>query len=210
MFTYQKEIRMTKKLFALLLCLTTVLFARTPVRHRALTTEPDAAVSPLTVQKQLSAILAPISPMVRANLLTGLGSTIASDLIDAAKKLIGSRYRTGSSGPNAFDCSGFTSYVFRKMGIELKRSSREQNTQGERVASIAELLPGDLVFFGNNGRRGEAVNHVGIVTSVDSERGTFEFIHSSSSRGVRIDSYPEADYWNRHFLSGRRILGSDK
>ena len=152
---------MTKKLFALLLCLTTVLFARTPERHRALTTEPDAAVSPLTVQKQLSAILAPISPMVRANLLTGLGSTIASDLIDAAKKLIGSRYRTGSSGPNAFDCSGFTSYVFRKMGIELKRSSREQNTQGERVASIAELLPGDLVFFGNNGRRGEAVNHVG-------------------------------------------------
>lgn len=201
---------MTKKVLALLLCLTTVLFARTPERHRALTTEPDAVVSPLAVQKQLADILAPISPMVRANLLTGLGSTVASDLIEAAKKLIGSRYRIGSSGPKAFDCSGFTSFVFRKMGIELKRSSREQNTQGERVGSIAELLPGDLVFFGNNGRRGEAVNHVGIVTSVDSENGTFEFIHSCTSRGVRIDSYPEASYWNRHFLSGRRILGNEK
>ncbi|MBR4534002.1 MAG: C40 family peptidase [Bacteroidaceae bacterium] len=200
---------MSKKVFVLFLCLSTVLSARTPERHRTLTTEPDAVVSPLTIQKTLASILAPISPMVHANLLTGLGSTVATDLIDSAKKLIGSRYRRGSSGPKAFDCSGFTSFVFGQMGIQLKRSSREQNTQGERVASVADLLPGDLVFFGNNGRRGEAVNHVGIVTSVDSENGTFEFIHSSSSYGVRIDSYPKADYWNRHFLSGRRILGNE-
>ena len=200
---------MTKKVFVLLLCLTTALSARTPERHRTLPADPDAAVAPLTVQKRLASILAPISPMVRANLLTGLGSTVATDLIDSAKQLIGSRYRRGSSGPRAFDCSGFTSYVFRKMGIELKRSSREQNTQGERVASVADLLPGDLVFFGSNGTRGERVNHVGIVTSVDSEKGSFEFIHSSTSRGVRIDSYPQADYWNRHFLSARRILGSE-
>jgi hypothetical protein len=50
---------------------------------------------------------------------------------------------------------------------------------------------------------------VGIVTSVDSHRGSFEFIHSSTSYGVRIDRYPEANYWNSHFLGGRRILGSD-
>ena len=117
--------------------------------------------------------------------------------------MIGSRYRSGSSGPKAFDCSGFTSYVFNLMGIRLKRSSREQSTQGEQVDDIRELLPGDLVFFG----RGKRVNHVGIVTSVDSEQGIFQFIHSSTSRGVRIDSYPEDNYWNRHFISGRRILG---
>ncbi len=194
---------MTKKLLALFLCVSTMLFANNPVRHRVELTEPDAVVSPIEIQKELAAIIAPVCPMVRANLLTGLGSTVASDLINAAKHLIGSRYRSGSSGPKAFDCSGFTSYVFNLMGIRLKRSSREQSTQGELVDDIRELLPGDLVFFG----RGKRVNHVGIVTSVDSEQGIFQFIHSSTSRGVRIDSYPEDDYWNRHFISGRRILG---
>ncbi len=180
-----------------------MLFANNPVRHRVELTEPDAVVSPIDIQKELAAIIAPVCPMVRANLLTGLGSTVASDLINAAKHLIGSRYRSGSSGPKAFDCSGFTSYVFNLMGIRLKRSSREQSTQGELVDDIRELLPGDLVFFG----RGKRVNHVGIVTSVDSEQGIFQFIHSSTSRGVRIDSYSEDNYWNRHFISGRRILG---
>ena len=194
---------MTKKLLALFLCVSTMLFANNPVRHRVELTEPDAVVSPIDIQKELAAIIAPVCPMVRANLLTGLGSTVASDLINAAKHLIGSRYRSGSSGPKAFDCSGFTSYVFNLMGIRLKRSSREQSTQGELVDDIRELLPGDLVFFG----RGKRVNHVGIVTSVDSEQGIFQFIHSSTSRGVRIDSYPEDNYWNRHFISGRRILG---
>ncbi len=187
---------MTKKLLALFLCVSTMLFANNPVRHRVELTEPDAVVSPIDIQKELAAIIAPVCPMVRANLLTGLGSTVASDLINAAKHLIGSRYRSGSSGPKAFDCSGFTSYVFNLMGIRLKRSSREQSTQGEQVDDIRELLPGDLVFFG----RGKRVNHVGIVTSVDSEQGIFQFIHSSTSRGVRIDSYPEDNYWNRHFI----------
>ena len=196
---------MTKKLLALLLCLSTILPAKTPERHRVALTQPDDAVSSLKIQQGLASIIAPVCPLVRANLLTGWGSSVASDLLDVAKRLIGSRYRSGSSGPKAFDCSGFTTYVFRQMGIELKRSSREQSTMGAVVASVTDLLPGDLVFFG----RGRGVNHVGIVTAVDAERGTFDFIHSSSSRGVRIDSYPAADYWGRHFISGRRILGTD-
>ncbi len=183
-----------------------MMFAHVPLRHRVQVTEPDAVVDPLTIQEHLSSILAPISPLMRANLLTGLGSTVATDLISSAKQLIGCRYRRGSSGPTVFDCSGFTSYVYRQMGIELKRSSQEQSTMGQEVEQISDLLPGDLVFFG----RGKGINHVGIVTSVDSEHGTFEFIHSSTSRGVRIDSYPEMDYWNRRFISGRRILGVEK
>jgi len=199
---------MIKRLILLLFCMNAILSAKTPVRHRVPLTQPDAVITPMAVQERLTSILAPISPMIRVNLLTGLGSTTASDLIDTATSLIGSRYRRGSSGPKAFDCSGFTSYVYRKIGIELKRSSREQSLQGVQVTDITDLLPGDLVFFGPQGRRG-GVNHVGIVTSVDSHRGSFEFIHSSTSYGVRIDRYPEANYWNSHFLGGRRILGSD-
>jgi cell wall-associated NlpC family hydrolase len=197
---------MTKKLVVMLLCLSLPIFAHKPIRHRVALSEPDMSVRPLTVQKGLEEISSPLSPLCQINRASERNSPIASDLIQQAKQLIGSRYRRGSNGPKAFDCSGFTSYVFRQMGIELKRSSREQGTMGELVASVGELLPGDLVFFGNSGRRGSNINHVGIVTAVDSQEGTFEFIHSSTSRGVRIDRYPDANYWNSHFITGRRVL----
>lgn len=201
---------LTKKLFTLFLCFGTMVFANTPVRHRVVLSQPDAILTPMAVQKGVSSLVIPDFPPLPEDLVSILTDNhVASELISKAKKLIGSRYCAGSSGPHAFDCSGFTSYVFRQMGIELKRSSREQCTQGESVPSVSDLLPGDLVFFGRNGRHGSLVNHVGIVTSVDKEKGTFEFIHSSSSRGVRIDRFPETDYWNSHFLSGRRILGTD-
>ena len=129
------------------------------------------------------------------------------DILSQATSFIGTRYHLGSKGPYAFDCSGFTSFVFSKLGIQLKRSSQEQHTQGQAVASIAELLPGDLVFFGRHGRRGTTINHVGIVTAVDAATGAFEFIHSSSSQGVRVDRYPDVAYWKKHFTGGRRIIG---
>ena len=138
--------------------------------------------------------------------VTNFTSAIATDLIEAAKRHIGARYSRGSNGPSAFDCSGFTSYVFKRLGITLKRSSREQVTQGEAVGSRNELQPGDLVFFGH-GRKG--VSHVGIVTDVDSETGLFNFIHASTSHGVRIDSSDDS-YWSRRYVAARRLLGVDE
>ncbi len=129
---------------------------------------------------------------------------IVMDLISAAKRHIGARYHLGSSGPKSFDCSGFTSYVFRRMGISLNRSSREQHKQGEAVAQTQDLQPGDLVFFG---RRGKTVNHVGIVTDVATD-GTFHFIHASVSRGVRIDTTSD-EYWSARYVGGRRIIGAE-
>ena len=55
------------------------------------------------------------------------------NLMDEAFSLIGTRYRSGASGPGGFDCSGFTSYLYKQMGIDLNRSSRGQYTQGEAV-----------------------------------------------------------------------------
>ena len=46
------------------------------------------------------------------------------NLMDEAFSLIGTRYRSGASGPGGFDCSGFTSYLYKQMGIDLNRSSR--------------------------------------------------------------------------------------
>lgn len=127
-----------------------------------------------------------------------------ADMIGYAKTLIGTRYRRGGTSPKGFDCSGFTGYVFDQFGYKLNRTSRDQYKQGIDVA-IGDLQPGDLMFF--TGRRCNGrVGHVGIVVSVDAERRSVEFIHSSTSRGVRIDSYPDEGYFSKRYIGARRII----
>lgn len=131
---------------------------------------------------------------------------IREDMVSYSKNFIGTRYRIGANGPKAFDCSGFTSYVFRQFGLNLLRDSRSQGTQGDEI-SIKDAQPGDLIFF--SGRRaGKRIGHVGIVIEANPETGHLKFIHASTSRGVQIDSYPDAAYYSRRFISVRRILGT--
>ena len=207
---------MIKKIVTLLLCLSTVSFANTPTRHRIPVVAPDSVPTQSGVQSPMDSVEEPeiievpeiltdlIDALPASARMTGLDKTIATDLIAAAKRHIGARYHTGSSGPSAFDCSGFTSYVFKRLGITLKRSSQEQHQQGTAIDSTKDLQPGDLVFFG---RRGKHVNHVGIVVDVESD-GTFQFIHASTSRGVRIDESTD-DYWQPRFVGARRIIGTE-
>ena len=122
-------------------------------------------------------------------------------LLDYAATFKGTRYRSGSSSPNGFDCSGFTSYVFSKFGYSLTRSSRSQINDGDPVEKH-NLRPGDLVFF--NGRAvGKRIGHVGIVTEVDSAEGKFKFIHASNSRGVTV-STSEEPYYKRRYVGACR------
>ena len=78
-----------------------------------------------------------------------------SEVVDIAMRYLGSPYRWAASGPNSFDCSGFTMYVYAQVGVSLPHSSRAQYGSGERV-SRSNLQPGDLVFFGS------PIHHVGI------------------------------------------------
>ena len=126
------------------------------------------------------------------------------DMLTFAIKLQRKPYKYGSEGPNAFDCSGFTRYCYKQIGIELKRTSKEQAENGKKIRQ-KKLKEGDLVFF--KGPKGEDVNHVGIVYK--KKRGkNFEFIHASSSSGITIESN-ETEYFQKRFLSARRIT-SDK
>ncbi|MGH2757982.1 MAG: C40 family peptidase [Actinomycetota bacterium] len=77
-------------------------------------------------------------------------------VLSTAHALIGRPYRYGASGPGAFDCSGFTSYVWRTAGIELPHNSRAQFGSLPQV-SVDSLQPGDLVFSGSGG-----IGHVGL------------------------------------------------
>lgn len=145
----------------------------------------------LLPDEQSSPMLAPASPM-------------ASELIDYAAKFLGRPYRRGAKGPKSFDCSGFTSYIFRNFDILLNPSSSAQYTQGIGVP-IGEIRPGDLLFFGGR-RSGKArVGHVGMAVDVD-ESGTVTFIHAATSGGIRYDRYPDGGYYSNRFIGARRVL----
>jgi cell wall-associated NlpC family hydrolase len=76
-------------------------------------------------------------------------------VVTIARRYLGRPYRWAASGPYAFDCSGFTMFVYAQVGVSLPHSSRAQISSGQRV-SRANLQPGDLVFFGR------PIHHVGI------------------------------------------------
>ena len=129
-------------------------------------------------------------------------NSIVDQVINYAYRFRGTPYRYGSSSPKGFDCSGFTSYVFKRFGINLDRSSRGQIFDGVRVKKN-DLQPGDLVFFqGRSGRGG--VGHVGIVTRVNADN-TFHFIHSACSSGVTESKNTEA-YYSRRYVGACRVL----
>lgn len=126
-----------------------------------------------------------------------------NSLLDEAMSHIGARYRSGSKGPNAFDCSGFTSYVFRRLnGQEIGCSSRDQYARNVPV-SRSEMQRGDLVFF-SSPRSGRNVGHVGIVVDVDPITKTFNFIHASTSDGVKISNSNDG-FYARRFIGVRRV-----
>ena len=133
--------------------------------------------------------------------LSDESSKMVADLLKEGRKHIGKPYLAGSKGPSRFDCSGFTSYVYKQFGIQLSPSSRDQYTQGEKV-DRNDLRPGDLVFFTSR-RSGKNVGHVGIVVSADNETGQFKFIHASL-KGVKISDYE--GYYVPRYVGARRII----
>lgn len=134
--------------------------------------------------------------------LSAESAEMIGDLLKEARKHMGKRYRSGAKGPSAFDCSGFSSYVYRQFGYELSSSSRDQFQEGEKV-ELRELREGDLVFFTGRNRKG-GVGHVGIVVSADNEKGTFKFIHASTTGGIKIDG--SDGYYAPRYLGARRVI----
>ena len=118
-----------------------------------------------------------------------------SSIVATAKKYLGYKYTYGGSSPSTgFDCSGFTSYIFKQYGISLNRTAAGQYSNGVAV-SRANLQPGDLVMFGKSG-----INHVAIYI------GGGQIIHASTpATGVRIDSL-STGYYNNNYVGARRIL----
>lgn len=130
--------------------------------------------------------------------------TLCYDIVTMAKDYIGCKYSAGRQGPDRFDCSGFTSYIFAQHGIRLGRSSTDQFLMGTAIEDQRKLRPGDLVFWTGSNSRRKDVGHVGIVVSVDVQTGHFSFIHAAHT-GVQIDQ-STTDYYAKRYRGARRIL----
>jgi LysM repeat protein len=143
----------------------------------------------------------------KSTLTTKSTSSIQEEILTYSKKYLGKPYRYSGKGPNSFDCSGFTSYVFRNFGYKLNSSSSGQDRQFPTIAKKEDLVIGDLVFFEGRSRNGR-VGHVGIVTEIY-PNNNFKFIHSSTTSGVIISSSTEP-YYSSRYLRGGRVLERDK
>ena len=128
---------------------------------------------------------------------------IAQSIIDYSKQFMGTPYRRGSKGPKAFDCSGFTSFVFKNFGYKLGASCVVQINEGTKIGK-EELIPGDLVFFKGRNIKSDRAGHVGIVVSNDGN-GNISFIHASI-KGVKINNMNASDYYKQRYITGLRVL----
>lgn len=111
-----------------------------------------------------------------------------------AARMIGRPYRYGGTTPRGFDCSGLVYYAYRKAGIAVPRTTREQYRQADRV-SVDDIRPGDLLFFRIHSRE---ISHVAIYT------GQRRILHAPS--GGKQVTYSKLDnpYWRQHLAAAGR------
>ena len=121
------------------------------------TTPAVATVTPAAPPAPAPAPAQPVAPKPAAPKKSAAQIKRAK-VIALARKHSGRPYRFGAAGPKAFDCSGYTSYLFKKVGVKLAHSSRAQARKGVRVAR-KNARPGDLVIFRTASGR---VHHVGV------------------------------------------------
>ena len=126
--------------------------------------------------------------------------TKGEEIVAYAKQYLGYSYVYGGSSPKTgFDCSGFTSYVYKHFGYSISRSASGQASDGVKVEK-KDLQPGDLVIYKNNALT--KIGHVGIYI------GDNKMIHASEPGvGVIItDIDAKSHNYPKRYVMGRRII----
>ena len=122
-------------------------------------------------------------------------SAARTQVLNYAAQFLGVPYVYGGSTPSGFDCSGFTSYVFKNTVGAIPRVAQAQFDATTRI-SKDQLLPGDLVFFGSSAY---SISHVGIYV------GNNQFIHSPHTGDVVKYESMTGTYATR-FQGGGRVI----
>jgi len=120
----------------------------------------------------------------------GSASLSSNAIVAYASNFLGTPYAWGANGPNTFDCSGFTKYIYAHFGVTLSRTTFTQINEGSYVPR-ENLQPGDLIFFGTSSNP----HHVGMYV------GNNSYIHAPSTGDVvKISALTRSDY-----LTARRV-----
>ena len=120
-------------------------------------------------------------------------------VIDLAHKQLGKPYVWGAEGPNSFDCSGLTYYVYKNAaGITLPRTAAAQYGSAGVYVSRSNLQPGDLIFSSTDGS--------GRVTHVAIYIGDGQMIHAPRT-GKNVEKVSiNNSYWSKAYLYAKRVL----
>ena len=124
-------------------------------------------------------------------------SSKGEEVVAYAKQFLGKPYVYGGSGPNVFDCSGFTMFVYKHFGVNMGHSAVTQAYVGTYVPRSA-LQPGDLIIINNESNT--SIGHVGMYV------GGGNFIHASSGSGQIVISPLSNAYYNARYVTARRIF----
>lgn len=122
-----------------------------------------------------------------------------SNMISVAKKQLGDKYVLGAKGPDKFDCSGLVYYCLKEAGSNRRRlnaAGYSQVSDWQKIDKMRDLERGDLIFFYSDDF--SKVGHVGIVMN------SSEMIDASNSRGKVVRRDYTTNYWQKHFVCGRR------
>lgn len=116
------------------------------------------------------------------------------------KELQGKPYVWAEEGPNNFDCSGFTYYMYGSMGIEIPRVARDQAKKGKEIKA-SELVYGDLIFFDTDRKHKGKITHVGMYL------GNGWFTHASTSKyEIVYSNLNTSTYYKKRLRICRRYL----
>ena len=154
----------------------------------------------MKVHKQIVLVLVAFFTLLTAGFTTAQAAKADdpsySTLYSVAKQNLGKPYVWGATGPSSFDCSGFTSYVYKKgAGVSIPRTAQAQYN-AEKKVSYSNLEKGDLVFFGGSA---VSISHVGLYV------GNGKMI-DAQNRGV-ITENVKAPWW--HYVGGVHVSDLD-
>lgn len=122
-------------------------------------------------------------------------------IISTAKSFLGTPHSSGGLSKSGIDCSGLVYTAFNThCSKDLPRVAQEMARCGTIISNLNDLRKGDLVFFTGTYNTSKFITHVGIYL------GNNNFIHTSSSKGVSINSIKGSSYWESKFVYGTRIL----
>ena len=108
-----------------------------------------AAAAAAAARRAAAGSVRAVNSQVAVNVPPANGK-VTNTAIRAGMTKIGSAYVWAASGPDVFDCSGFTQWAFAQAGVSLPHFSGAQYAMTTRIAE-SQLQPGDLVFWGGGG-----------------------------------------------------------